>query len=170
MSTNLKKALLTINHAYIFFMSSVYLGLFWALHFFFFPTYGNLRPDNYYDQIIVQTETATKFFFVVIPPMIFAIIVMLVTEWRTRFRWVPIAWVFGLGIPIYIQQGLIEPVNKLLKAGVTDPAQLHELLDRWTMLNNWRWAILTVMWLITMYYFIAKGNLWNTILPPPKNA
>jgi hypothetical protein len=168
MSDNLKRALLAINHAYIFFMSSVYLGLFWSLHFFFFPSYVNLRPDNYYDQIIVQTETATHFFFIVIPPMILAIIIMLISEWRTRFRWVPVAWVFGLGIPIYVQQGLIEPVNNALKAHVTDPAQLKELLDRWVMLNNVRWSILTVMWLITMYYFFAKGNIWSTILPPRK--
>jgi hypothetical protein len=97
--------------------------------------------------------------------MMLAIIVMLITEWKTRFRWVPIAWVVGLGIPIWVQQGPIEKVNKVLKAGVTDPQQLSELVSRWMMLNDVRMVILTTMWCITLYYFIAKGDLLAALDP-----
>ena len=54
----------------------------------------------------------------------------------------------------------------MLKAGVTNQAQLEVLLARWMMLNHIRWAILTVMWCITLYYFVAKGRLLDVIEPP----
>jgi hypothetical protein len=98
---------------------------------------------------------------------------MLITEWKTRFRWVPIAWVVGLGVPIWVQQGPIEKVNDALKAGVTDPQQLSELVNRWMMLNDVRMVILTTMWCVTLYYFMAKGSFLAALDPksaPPSSA
>lgn len=157
--------LLAINHTYIFFCSSLYLGLFWSLNFFWFPTYGGLQVGNYVDQIIPQTTAATRFFVILIPIMALAIGVMLVTEWRTRFRWVPLAWIPGLGGTVLIQQLLIEPVNRRLAAGVTDQAELLSLLQQWMLLNRVRGVVLTVMWLIMMVYFIRKGDLLRYLDP-----
>jgi hypothetical protein len=157
--------LLAINHGYIFLISSIYIGLFTSLHFFWFPTFATLTTQNYYEHIIAQTTAATHFFFIVIPPMILAIFIMLWSEWKTRFRWVPIAWIFGLGIPIWVQQGPIESVNTMLKSHITDQAQLEMLLQRWMMLNHMRWAILSAMWFVTLYYFVKKGRLLETLDP-----
>ena len=161
----MRAKLLLIGHSYIFLIASLYVGLFTSLHFFWFPTFESLTVDNYYEHIMVQTTNATRFFFVVIPPMILAIFVMLWSEWKTRFRWVPIAWIIGLGVPIWVQQGPIEAVNAVLGTHVTDQAQLETLLQRWMMLNHVRWAILAVMWGITLYYFVAKGRLMKVIDP-----
>jgi len=161
----MRAKLLLLNHSYIFLISSIYVGLFTSLHFFWFPIFATLTTQNYYEHIIAQTTNATHFFFVVIPPMIFAIFVMLWSEWRTKFRWVPIAWIVGLGVPIWVQQGPIETVNTILKTHVTDQAQLQLLLERWMMLNHVRWGILTVMWCITLYYFVAKGRMMQVIDP-----
>ena len=161
----LRPCLLAVNHGYIFLLSSLYVGLFTALHFFWFPTFSTLTTQNYYEHIIAQTTAATHFFFIVIPPMILAIFIMLWSEWKTPFRWVPIAWIFGLGIPIWVQQGPIEAVNTVLKGHVTDQVQLELLLQRWMMLNHVRWVILSIMWLITLYYFISKGRLLDVIDP-----
>jgi len=156
----MKKLLLDLNNAYIFFCASLYLGLFWSLHFFWFPNYPTtLTVNNYYDAIIPQTDTATRFFFITIPIMAVAIGIMLYTEWKTKLRWVPIAWIFGLLIPVLVQQIFIENVNDAFKAGVTDPAQLQELLAEWMFLNDVRGVILTIMWCITMYFFIAKARM-----------
>jgi hypothetical protein len=38
------------------------------------------------------------------------------------------------------------------------------------MLNHIRWAILCIMWLITLNYFIAKGRLLEVIEPPDKRS
>ncbi len=155
----MKRTLLDINNAYIFFCASLYLGLFWSLHFFWFPHYpSTLNLENYYNAIIPQTTTATKFFFVTIPIMAVAIAVMLITEWKTKFRWVPIAWVFALFGPVIIQQVYIERVNDQFKAGVTDMATLQDLLQEWMFLNDLRGIILTLAWGMMMYYYIAKAR------------
>jgi hypothetical protein len=155
----LKKTLLDINNAYIFFCASIYLGMFWSLHYFWFPNYPKtLDLSNYYDAIIPQTDLATKFFFVSIPIMAVALVIMLITEWNTGLRWVPLAWIPGLLAPVLVQQMYIEDVNNQFKAGLTDEATLKALLDEWMFLNDVRWIILTIMWFITMYFFIAKAK------------
>ncbi|WP_339711497.1 hypothetical protein [Cyclobacterium amurskyense] len=155
----LKKTLLDINNAYIFFCASIYLGMFWSLHYFWFPNYPKtLNLSNYYDAIIPQTDLATKFFFISIPIMAIALVIMLITEWKTGLRWVPLAWIPGLLAPVLVQQLYIEDVNNQFKAGLTDEGTLQALLTEWMWLNDIRWIILTVMWLITMYFFIAKAK------------
>ncbi|MDO6436142.1 hypothetical protein Q4534_01930 [Cyclobacterium sp. 1_MG-2023] len=155
----LKKTLLDINNAYIFFCASIYLGMFWSLHYFWFPNYPKtLNLSNYYDAIIPQTDLATKFFFVSIPIMAVALVIMLITEWKTGLRWVPLAWIPGLLAPVLVQQLYIEDVNNQFKDGLTDEATLQALLNEWMFLNDVRWIILTIMWLITMYFFIAKAK------------
>lgn len=155
----MKRTLLDINNAYIFFCASVYLGLFWSLHFFWFPNYpSTLNVDNYYDAIIPITDAATRFFFITIPIMAIAIVIMLISEWKTKLRWVPLAWIAGLLVPVLVQQLFIERVNDQFKAGITDPARLQTLLAEWMFLNDVRWIVLTIMWCITMYFFIAKAR------------
>lgn len=153
------RTLVDINNAYIFFCSSIYLGMFWSLHLFWFPNYpSTLTLENYYDAIIPQTTLATQFFFVTIPIMAVAIVVMLITEWKTHLRWVPILWIPGLLAPVIVQQAYIEAVNNEFSAGVTSEARLQELLQEWMYLNDARWIILSIMWGVTMYFFIAKAR------------
>ncbi|MBD8489043.1 hypothetical protein IFO69_09825 [Echinicola sp. CAU 1574] len=155
----LKQTLVDINNAYIFFCSSIYLGMFWSLHLFWFPNYpSTLNLENYYDAIIPQTTLATKFFFITIPIMAVAIVIMLITEWKTKLKWVPILWAPGLLIPVVIQQAYIETINNEFIDGVTDEARLQELLQEWMYLNDLRWIILSIMWGVTMYFFIAKAK------------
>ena len=157
--SSIKRSLIELNHAYIFFCSSVYLGMFWSLHFFWFPNYPKtLTVATYYDAIIPQTTTATKYFFVTIPIMMVAIVIMLITEWRSKLRWVPLAWIPGILVPVVIQQAYIERINNRFIAGVTDPAELQQLLKEWMFLNDVRWIVLTIMWGITMYFFLAKAR------------
>ena len=154
-----KQNLLDLNNAYIFFCSSLYLGMFWSLHFFWFPNYPKtLNVTNYYEAIIPQTDLATKFFFITIPIMAIAILIMLITEWRTKLKWVPLTWIPGLLVPVVVQQQFIESINDQFKANITDPVLLQKLLKEWMFLNDIRWIVLTIMWLITMYFFIAKAR------------
>lgn len=161
----MKRTLLDINNAYIFFCASIYLGLFWSLHFFWFPSYPEtLNVDNYYNAIIPITDAATRFFFITIPIMAVALVIMLISEWKTKLMWVPLAWIPGLLAPVLVQQIYIEDVNDQFKAGITDPATLLELLHRWMFLNDVRWIVLTIMWCITMYFFIAKARQKEKVL------
>jgi len=83
---------------------------------------------------------------------------MLISEWKTRLRWVPLLWIPGLLAPVIIQQAYIEKVNNEFIIGVSSMERLQELLQRWMFLNDLRWIILTVMWCITMYFFLAKAR------------
>lgn len=164
-SRNMKALLLILNHAYIFFGTSLYVGVLWALHFFWFPTWTNLTVDNYYNQFIPQTTTATEFFTIVVPLMFLALVVLVVTEWKTAFRWVALAALVCLSTATYVGQLHIIPVNKILAAGITDQTLLSQLLQKWMFLNDIRWVLLTAMWLVMMYYFSAKGDLLQKLSP-----
>ena len=155
----LKQTVVDLSNAYVFFCASIYLGMFWSLHFFWFPNYpSTLNLTNYYDAIIPQTTLATKFFFITIPIMVVALVVMLISEWKTKLMWVPLAWIPGLFAPVIIQQAFIEKINDEFSSGVSDEARLQVLLDDWMYLNDLRWIILTIMWGVTMYFFIAKAK------------
>jgi hypothetical protein len=163
----MKAILLAINHAYILFGATLYCGVLWSLRFFWFPTWRNLQIDNYYEQFIPQTTAATQFFTVVVPIMFFCCLVMIVSEWRTKFRWAAIGALVCLGAGTWDGQLYIIPINKILATHITDQNQLTTLLERWMMLNDIRWVLLTLMWLVMMVYFIAKGNLLAALAESP---
>ena len=137
----------------------MYLGMFWSLHFFWFPNYPNtLNLDNYLMPSFPRRIWPPIFFFITIPINGGSIGGHVVTEWKTGLRWVPLSWIPGLLIPVIVQQRYIEDVNNQFKAGLQDEATLQVLLEEWMWLNDIRWVILTIMWGITMYFFIAKSK------------
>ena len=155
----MKAVLLALNHAYVFFGATLYCGVLWSLRFFWFPTWRNLKVDNYYEQFIPQTSAATRFFTVVVPLMFLALLIMAVTEWKAGIRWAPIAGLLLLGAATYVGQAHIIPINKVLEGHVTDQALLAGHLEKWISLNEIRWVLMTLMWLVMMIYFIQKGDL-----------
>jgi hypothetical protein len=155
----IKGILLTINHTYAFFGATLYCGVLWSLHFFWYPTWRNLQVSNYYEQFIPQTDAATKFFTVVVPLMFLTLLIMVVTEWKGRVRWVPIAALLLLVAATYVGQAHIIPINKILAKHVTDQAQLTSYLEKWISLNEIRWVLTTLLWLVMMLYFILKGEI-----------
>jgi hypothetical protein len=160
----MKRALLVINHAYLFFGTTVYVGVLWALHFFWYPSWESMTVEIAQSQFIVPTSAATRFFLVVVPLMFFANIVMVVSERRDR-KMLAVS-LLGLGLQcvvLYVGWGLIIPVNKTIAARLADhsldQAELSGLLTGWMHLNDVRWLFMSAMWLVMMYYFIAKGRL-----------
>jgi glucan phosphoethanolaminetransferase (alkaline phosphatase superfamily) len=162
------RKLLVINHAYIFFGTALYVGVLWALHFFWFPSWTRMTVSNYYGEFIPPTDAATRFFTIVVPLMFVALAVMVVSEWRTRFRWVAVGALACLAAATYVGTQYIIPVNKILKGRITDQAQLTQLLQRWMELNDIRWVLITIMWLLLMYYFVARGNLLQALARRPE--
>lgn len=146
-----------LNHSLLFLCTSMYLGTGWSLILFSFPIAPKLTPDTYYMQFVPQVTAATHFFTWMTLLMIVLAIVMLVVEWRSGFRWVPIVVLLSVVAATTLTAVYILPYNTLMSDGITDPAQLAEVLRKWMMLNRVRVGLWTVQWLAMMGYFAAKA-------------
>lgn len=153
----MKRKLRTLNAAILMLCCSIYLGTGVSLLWFSFPVAAQLTPDNYYLQFVPQIAAATKFFTPMSMVMIAAAIVMLVAEWRTRFRWVPIIVLIGVLCAAGITTKFIFPYNEEMAAGITSPARLVDVLDEWMKLSRIRMGFWVMQWLAMMAYFEAKA-------------
>lgn len=157
---NFKQLLLDINNAYLMFGTTMYVGVLWALHFFWYPSWSVMNLSNVQDHFINPTAAATDFFWIVVPLMILANIILIISEWRTKYKYVGficMACVFGAS---YYGQALIIPINDYIHAGsVNSEQELTSLLKDWMKYNDARWIIMSIQWLAMMYFFTSKRNV-----------
>src|SRR5690349_13213884 len=143
----MKKYLLAANLAYYLFGTTIYMGVLWALHFFWYPSWSVMTIATVHDHFILPTSAATRFFWVVVPLMFISGLIIMFTEWRKRLFWATVIAYLGIIVSSFVGQRLIIPINKIIAEGITDPTRLTELLQRWMMLNDVRLVTITVMWL-----------------------
>lgn len=155
---NMKTTLIGLNHMLLMFGATVYMGVLWALHYFWYPSWEVMNVGNVQDHFILPTSAATRFFTIVVPIMFLTSIIMIWLEWKTRFRWLAIIGFLGVTGATLVGQVLIIPVNKTIAGGV-DQSRLTGLLEEWMTLNDIRWIIVTIMWLALMIYFLLKPSL-----------
>jgi hypothetical protein len=153
----MKKKLLLLDYSLLFFGASYYLGIGWSTAITQFPVMPKLTVENYYLHFVPQVAASTSFLYVLVPLMFIACGVMLIAEWKTRFRWVPIVMMLALITSSCITYFLIFPVNRELSAGVTDPARFSELIQSWVRYTWYRIPLWTTEWLCMMYYFGARA-------------
>ncbi len=152
----MKLSLLALNHSLLFLCVSMYLGTGWSLILFSFPVAQQLTVDTYYLQFVPQVQAATRFFtYMTMAMMVFAA-VMVVSEWRTAFRWVPITVLAAVLAATGLTVRWILPLNAVMAAGITDPTVLADTLRPWLSLNRVRVALWTVQWIAMMVYFAAQ--------------
>ena len=160
--------ILRIIYAFLFLCVSMYFGTGWSLWLFSFPVTPQLTPANYYLQFVPQVTAATAFFTQMTKAMIAANLVMIIFEFRTRLRWVPIIVFVALIGATVLTVKLILPLNAIMAQGITTQAQLNDILGRWMMLNKWRVILWTIQWVAMMAYFlVAWSPQYRT--PSPKN-
>lgn len=147
------RALLVLNHSLLLLCASMYLGTGWSLVLFSFPIAPQLTPENYYLQFIPQVQAATQFFTYMTAAMIGFAIVMLVAEWHSGLRWVPVIVLAGVIAATVLTLKFIIPYNEEMAARITDPARLSTTLGKWMALNRVRVSLWTVQWLAMMSYF-----------------
>jgi MFS superfamily sulfate permease-like transporter len=152
----MKRKLLVLNHSLLFLCTSIYLGTGLSLVLFSFPVSPRLTPDNYYLQFVPQVTAATRFFTWMTLLLIALAVVMLVAEWRSRLRWCPAVVLAGVVAATGLTIAFILPYNEQMAAGITDPVQLREVLDRWMALNRVRVGMWAMQWLAMMTYFAVK--------------
>ncbi len=155
----MKETLLTINHVYLLAGATIYVGVLTTLRLFLYPTWTDVRPDNLQQRFSQPVEAATKFFTMAIPTWTFSVLVMIVTEWGESTMWAPIVAFLMLMTTAIMTLLVIQPINRQLKAGVRDMAQMTDLLQRWMKINNVRWGIVIVFWAAVVWYFVQKPDL-----------
>ena len=145
--------LLVAAYLLLFACTSMYFGTGWSLILFSIPATKDVTTDNYYSHIVPQVDAATKFFTYMTNLMIFLVIVMIIAEWGETLWWVP--WVVLAGIIAATALTIrgIFPLNKRMKKGITDEAELHSTLQRWTTLNIVRVWFWTLQWLAMAIWF-----------------
>ena len=151
-----RRKLLILNHSALFLCTSMYLGTGWSLVLFSFPVAPRLTTQNYYMQFVPQVTAATRFFTWMTLAMIVLALVMLAAEWRSRLRWCPAVVLLGVVAATGLTMAFILPYKEQMAAGITDPAQLAEVLSRWMALNRVRVGLWTVQWLAMMTYFAVR--------------
>lgn len=135
---------------------SVYFGTGWSTAIFQFPVMPQLTVDNYKLHFIPQIDAATDFFTFLVSLMVVTGLIMIVAEWRTRFRWLPILLLLAVVGATTLTTLVIFPVNDVLRHGIRDQQHLVEVIGRWKSLTQVRVAIWSFEWVLMMAYFAAR--------------
>lgn len=153
-----KKLLWDIMYILLMFGTTVYMGVLWALRFFWFPGWKTITVDVVQEHFIGPTSRATVFFTWVVPVMFVCNALMIWKEWRTKFRWTSIIAMIGILGSTIVGTQLIIPINDEIATGtVTEQGKLTGLLQQWMDYNDIRWILMTLMWLALMYFFLNKN-------------
>lgn len=145
--------LLVLNNAILFLCCSIYLGTGVSLIFFQFPLEPKLTVDNYYLIFVEPVQHATDFFTWMTIIMLVTGFIMLVTEWFSGIRWVPVIVLAALIASTLVTIYLIFPHNEDLAKGISDPQKLRETFGAWASLNRVRVSLWVIQWVAMMYYF-----------------
>ncbi|MEY4582185.1 MAG: hypothetical protein RL701_6888 [Pseudomonadota bacterium] len=159
----MKSYLLALNHGYLFFGTTVYVGVLWAMRFFWYPSWGQITLADVPVHFVGPTSRATSFFTVVVPLMLLANLILIISERKSPTVILAIIAALCIGSATYVGQAYIIPVNKLIGAGLTTQQELHEKLGLWMNYNTIRFWLLSPMWLIMLLYFVIKGHLLDVL-------
>lgn len=152
----MKKNLLVVNHSVLFLCVSMYLGTGWSMVLFSFPSAPHLTPDNYYYALVPQVAAATAFFTTMTKLMIVLGIIMIIAEWKSGYRWVPIIVLLAVFAATGLTLKYIFPLNAAMTKGIKDTAELQQTLNHWMYLNKIRVSLWSVQWAAMMIYFGGK--------------
>lgn len=152
----MKRCLLLLNHPLLFLCVSMHMGTRWSMVLFSLPTEPHLTAENYHYAFVPQVAAATDFFTGMTKLMIVLCIIMLIAEWKTGFRWVPIVVLLAVFAATGLTLKYICPLNEAMTKGIKDLAELCSTLDHWMFLNKIRVAMWSVQWVAMMTYFALK--------------
>ena len=142
-----------INNAILFLCCSIYLGTGVTIVFFQLPLASQLTPDNYALVFVKPVELATQFFTWMTILMLVTATIMLISEWLSGIRWVPILVLFGVFGATALTVFPIFEINAEMVKGIDDQALLSERIDKWADLSRIRAGLWAVEWLAMMYWF-----------------
>lgn len=145
--------ILLFNNSILMLCCSIYLGTGISMVFFQFPVEEQLTPDNYGLIFVEPVERATEFFTYMTIVMLFSGVTMLLTEWLSGFRWVPIVVLTALITSTLLETEIVFEFNDRLAEGITDPLELADIFSKWAFYVRIRVLLWVLMWLAMMTYF-----------------
>ncbi len=145
--------LLLLNNALLMLCCSIYLGTGVNLIFFQIPGEAALTPDNYQLVFVGPVQRATEFFTWMTIVMLITGSIMLVTEWFSGLRWVPVVVLGATIAATLLTTQVLFTYNDQLSLGITDPAELTAVFSKWTSANRIRVLLWVVEWTAMMAYF-----------------
>jgi hypothetical protein len=145
--------LLALNNIILLLCCSIYVGTGVFMVFFLFPLEPQLTVDNYYLIFVEPVANATRFFTWMTILMLVCAVVMLVTEWFSGLRRVPVVVLLAIIAATVLTMKVIFPLNNEMAAHVTDPARLKIVFREWSNLNRVRVALWFVQWASMAYWF-----------------
>jgi hypothetical protein len=146
----------SLNAALLFLCCSMYLGTGWSMGLFSFPVRPKITVDNYYLLFVPEVTAATRFFTWMTMVMMASAVGMIWTEWHGALVWAPVVVLVAVSISTLLTVVIILPINKRMAAGITDPAELNRVLDRWETLNWVRISLWSVQWAAMIVWFMVK--------------
>lgn len=152
----MKTIFFRLSNFLLMFGASVYMGLWWALHIIWYPSWQNVRLDNVADHFINPIDHAIKFFTILVSIMVTTNIILIVQEWRTRFRWLAVVVLILLVMVTYTFQTKILPVINEIRVGLPSQEALTVKMNEWMHLNDIRWVYYSVIWTLLMIYFLTN--------------
>jgi hypothetical protein len=159
----MKAFLLTLNHSALFFGTTLYVGVLWAMRFFWYPSWDLIKLADVPVHFIGPTSRATAFFTVVVPIMLVTNLVMIISERKSPMVILAIVAILGIGGSTFVGQLYIIPVNHLIGAGLATQEELHDKLGAWMSYNTIRFWLMTMMWLAMISYFVLRGRLLSAL-------
>jgi hypothetical protein len=139
---------------------SMYFGTGWSMGLFTFPIRPLLTVHNYYLEYVPEIATATAFLTVMTYVIYAALGLMIYTEWRTPYRWFPFLVVASVTTSTTLTVFGIFPYNRMMAAGITDPAQLARILDVFEQRSWIRITLWSFQWSVMLLWFALQ--LWKT--------
>jgi len=85
--------------------------------------------------------------------MLICAAIMLVTEWFSGLRWVPVVVLLGVIAATALTILIIIPRNNELAAHVADPARLKVVFHEWANMNRVRVSLWVIQWAAMAYWF-----------------
>jgi hypothetical protein len=148
------------NAALLFACCSMYFGTGWSMGLFTFPIKPLLTVKNYALEYVPEIASATAFLTVMTYVMYACIALMIYTEWRTPFRWMPFL-VFGsvTASTVLTVYGIF-PYNRMMAAGITDQNQLDQILNIFEQRSWIRIFLWSFQWSVVMIWF-ARQVRWS---------
>jgi hypothetical protein len=137
--------------------AAAYLGTGVTLRWFLLPIAPSLTPATYKTPFVEPIARATRAFTPMSGVMLVGAAGLIALELGTA-RWIaPAVYLVATIAASLVTTRLIFPVNARMRAGISDPEELQQILTHWRHVNTIRFQVWIVEWVAIVGWWVARG-------------